>query len=100
MNDVDVINALVEVHKEIQGDLGHDGTDVGPSTCPLTGLTGFDSPIIPVAIRKVAQQLGIKLPPGVKIKNIYVSSDGKKKLTIAEIAVRFKQLYAQVAVAA
>ena len=100
MEDAEVTNALVAVHKEIQGDLGHDEMDVTPSTCPLTGLTGFDSPLIPNAVRMVAQLLGVKLPRGAKMRNIYVSPDGKRKLTIAEIAGRFKRLYALEAVAA
>ena len=100
MEDADVINALVAVHREIQGDLGQYEADVTPNTCPLTGLTGFDSPLIPNAVRMVAQRLGVKLPRGAKMRNIYVSPDGKKKLTIAEIAGRFKGLYALEAVAA
>ena len=45
-------------------------------------------------MRQLARELGSPLPKGTKIKNIYVSKDGKRKLTIDEVARRFLATYA------
>ena len=100
MTDSEIVQAFVDVHSEIQSDLGHDPGDVGPQSCPLRSLSGFDSQLIPNAVRMVALRLGTKLPKGVKVKNIYVSPDGQKKFTIEEIAERFGALVGQEAAAA
>ena len=91
---------LTAVHQEIQKDLGHDSSQVSRSSCPLTGLQGFGSPLIPNALRMLAQRLGISLPRGTRFGNLYVSQDGKKKLTIDEIAERFNQHYCLEAITA
>ena len=100
MADSEIAQAFVDVHREIQSTLGHDASGISSTTCPLTNAPGFRSQLIPNAVRMVASRLGISLPKGFKVKNIYVSPDGKKKLTIAEIATRFSTLIATEALAA
>lgn len=85
--------ALIKVHKEMQADAGHDPMAVDESTCPLGGLPGFDSLLVPDAIRTVSREVGHDLPQGTKIVNLYRSIDGQRKLSIREIAKRYCEQY-------
>ena len=67
---------------------------VSPRSCPLTDLQGFDSDFIPEIVRRLARALGHPLPEGTRVKNIYVSQDRQRKLTIEEVAKRFVAMYA------
>ena len=90
----DVVAKLVEIHRHDQHESGQDDADrVTPSCCPLTDLKGFDSLLIPPIIRRLARELGYPLPKGTRVKNIYCAPDGRKKLTIREIAIRFVETY-------
>jgi len=95
-----IAEALVAVHQEIQRDLGQDPSQVTRSTCPLTGLAGFQSPLIPNALRALGHRVGISFPEGTRLGNLYVSRDGRSKLTIDEIAAQFNERYCQEATAA
>lgn len=52
-------------------------------TCPLRELDGFDSMVSVASIGELATVLEIDIPHD---KNIYVSHDGKRLLTIDEVA--------------
>jgi hypothetical protein len=56
-------------------------------------LKGFDSLLIPSIVRRLARELGYSLPKGTRVRNIYCAADGRKKLTIREIAQRFVATY-------
>jgi hypothetical protein len=88
MDQAAIIDALIAVHTDVQTTLGHANTAISPDTCPLTQLPGFDSPAIPTAIRMTAQRLGLMPIPGANSKNLYISEDRRRKLTIREIAGR------------
>lgn len=94
MDHADVVRTLIEIHRAAEADGGFDADRVTPTACPLTGLKGFDSQLIPQVVRQLARELGHPLPKGTKIKNIYVSKDGKRRLTIDEVARRFLENYA------
>jgi hypothetical protein len=98
MDQVHVEVALIQVHKEIQVTVG-DPTPVQPTTCPLRDLPGFDSVLIPVTLRRVARTLGISLPPDHRFPNLYVTSDGKQRQSIAQVAAGFLQHLARKAAA-
>ena len=83
MNPKDVEVKLVEVLQEIQSDSGYDGSQTVGTTCPLNDLEGFDSKIWPVAIGMLASALNVNIPNN---KNIFLSKDGKRQLTISESA--------------
>ncbi len=89
-----VTQAFIKVHREMQSDAGKDPGVVDETTCPLGGLPGFDSLLVPDAIRSVAHELGKDLSEGTKITNIYCSEGGRKKLSIADVAKRFCEQYA------
>src|SRR4051812_20932365 len=94
MSHADVVRALTQIHRAAEADGGFDPDRVTPTTCPLTGLKGFDSQLIPQFVRQLARKFGNPLPKGTKVKNIYVSKDGKRKLTIDEVGHRFLEAYA------
>jgi hypothetical protein len=94
MEHADVVRMLTQLHRDAEADGGFDPDRVTPTTCPLTGLKGFDSQLIPQFVRQLARELGSPLAKGTKIKNIYVSKDGKRKLSIDEVARRFLETYA------
>ena len=83
MNPKDVEVKLVEVLQEIQSDSGYDGSGIMGTTCPLNDLKGFDSMLWPVAIGMLATALEVKIPNN---KNIFLSKDDKRQLTISESA--------------
>jgi hypothetical protein len=74
---------LIEVLQEIQNDSGYGGTQILGTTCPLNDLEGFDSKIAPFAIGMLAVALDVNIPVD---KNIFVSENGKRQLTIDESA--------------
>jgi hypothetical protein len=94
MDHAHVVRTLIQIHRDAEADGGFDPDRVSRSTCPLTGLKGFDSQLIPQFVRQLASKLGNPLPKGTKVKNIYVSKDGKRKLTLDEVARRFLETYA------
>jgi len=86
---------LIEIHKRVQARLNDAGAKVTSSTCPLSDLKGFESVMIPTIVFEVADHLGIDISEDTKIKNIYVSKDGRQRLTIGEIAGRFCDVFAK-----
>lgn len=93
MNIALVEATLIQVHQDIQLDGGYDPRAVQATTCPLSQLPGFDSLLIPVAFRTLARLLGIALPEGYRVPNIYVTTGGNRRLSIKEIAVEFIQKF-------
>jgi len=92
MDQQSVLTALIEVHRDIQTSLGGN-TDISAETCPLADVKGFDSVLIPTALRMAARQLGLEIGEGRNMRNLYVSSDGKRKLSLSEVATRFVTQY-------
>ena len=95
MDHATVLEHLKSLHREIETDDGKDPNAVGDNVFPLDGLNGFDSPLIPNVIRGLAKAVGLLLPKGVRLRNPYVGSDGKTKLTLRDVAKRFCELYGE-----
>ena len=92
MDTDDVIEKLIEIHKEYQEDGGADDADrVTANARPLADLKGFESDFIPEIVRRVARELDCPLPKGTRVKNIYVEQG--RKLTIGEIARKMVEKY-------
>ncbi|MCP2728321.1 hypothetical protein [Limnofasciculus baicalensis] len=84
MNPNEVEVKLIEVLQGIQSDSGYDGSSIAGTMRPLGGdIEGFDSMLWPVAISMLATELGINISND---KNIFLSEDGKQRLTISESA--------------
>ena len=93
MDLVTVLEHLRRLHRDIEADAGYDPTAVRDDVFPLDGLNGFDSLLIPNVIRGLARAVGRPLRKGVRLRNPYVGSDRKTKLTLRGIAKRFCALY-------
>lgn len=89
VNSETVKARLIEVLESIQHDSGYAGELITGSTCPLDDLEGFDTKISPVAIELLAQATGIPIS---NRNNIFVTSDGRQRLTIDQIAVGVSKL--------
>jgi len=89
MDQAYVKDKLIEVLEAIQCDSGYVLVAMVGSTCPLTDLEGFDSKIWPVAISQLAKSIGVSIP---NRKNIFVSTNGRQRLTIDQIAVEVCKL--------
>lgn len=81
----DVRTRLIDVLKLIQEESGQPEMEITETTCPVVDLIGFDSKLWPVSMGMLADELDIDIPLNV---NIYLTPDGKRKLTIKEIAER------------
>lgn len=92
-----VCQELVRLHEEFQERLGENNGGVTPQCRPLEDLPGFDSPLVPIVIRTLARRLEIKLPPKAKITNLYVSDQGRRRLSLREIADGFCEAYGKYA---
>lgn len=73
--------ALIAILQEIQELSGYEVPELRDDTTPLD-LEEFDSKICPVAIGMLAERLSITIPTD---KNIFLSKDGRRKLTVGEI---------------
>lgn len=93
MDENVLLQCLKKQHFEIELDCGNDPNCVTDDVNPLDELGGFDSLLIPNVIRSVAKDLGIPLTKGVRLRNPYVGPDGKKKLSLRNVAKRFCELY-------
>jgi len=92
MDEALVLTKLTEIHRAFEKDAGLNPNLVSDDAIPLGGLAGFDSPLIPNAIRELAKAVGVPLAKGVRLKNPYVTAT-HKKLALKDVARRFCQLY-------
>lgn len=83
MKQHDVEVQIIEVLQSIQSDSGYTGNQIIGTTCPLSDLEEFDSMLWPVAISILTTTLDVNIPND---KNIFLSDDGKRPLTISESA--------------
>ncbi len=87
-----ILECLLEQHRQIEEDAGEDPSLVTGGTMPIDGLVGFDSPLIPTAVRGLAKALGIEIPRGSRLRNPYIDAT-KHKLSLKGVAARFRELY-------
>lgn len=78
---------LLDVLREAQDLSGHAWTDIGMEAKPIGALEGFDSLNGVEATVMIEQRLGCTLD----VESIFVSEDGRKALTVREIAERLRK---------
>lgn len=83
MNLSTIEQAIIDVLTEGQRDSGDTQSVIGPSTCPLEDLPGFDSTVAPAVTSDLARKLDISIPYET---NIFVDTSGTRRLTVGEIA--------------
>ena len=80
-----VTSSLISVLSKIQNDGGYtDGGTINGATVPPDDLDGFDSKLVPVAIKRLGRVLGVAFPKKVNIFCEGGRSCGRK-LTVEEI---------------
>jgi len=79
----DISKKLIILLTDIQNSSGYQPGNITGSTCPLRELEGFDSMVSVASIGELATILDIDIPND---KNIYVSKDGRRLLTVDEVA--------------
>lgn len=84
-----VESIFIEQHRKIEESIGGYTRVIDSKTCPLRDLPGFDSLLVPVVFRRVAVAVGLSLPPGYRVPNVYIDSTTKRCCIISEIVDLF-----------
>ena len=82
MDKTTVMQEVVQAVVRVQETSGRAAGGIGPSTKPIGGVPGFDSLNGVEVTVSLSQSLDYELPED----NIFVSQDGKRALSISEIA--------------
>ena len=82
MDKATVMQEVVQAVVQVQKASGRAAGGIGPSTKPIGGAPGFDSLNGVEVTVALSQSLGYELPDD----NLFVSQDGKRALSISEIA--------------
>ena len=81
MDRDEVITHIVEAVTQVQRLSGRPTSGIGPGTRPIGGLEGFDSLNGLEAIVMISSAIGRDIPD-----DSFISEDGRRALTISEIA--------------
>ena len=85
----EIQNIVLEVLREVQTLSGRSWTGLDPTAAPIGSLDGFDSLCAVEATVMVEEKLGCR---DLEVESIFVSDDGKRALTVKEIAQRLSKL--------
>jgi hypothetical protein len=88
----DLQATIIQVLQTVQHLGGHATQEIRSETVPLRDLQGFDSLTGVETTSLLAEQLGWDLSLEGKRQNLFVSEDGKRVLTVTEIADRVRPL--------
>ena len=83
MDKQEVITKVVRTVSHVQELSGRSSVDIGASTRPVRDMEGFDSLSGVEATVMLSESLGVDLPDDY---NPFVSKDGKRALSVGEIA--------------
>jgi acyl carrier protein len=83
MKRQEIITKVVQTIVHIQEESGRSSADIGVSTRPVGGVEGFDSLSGVEATVMLSESLGVRLPEDY---NPFISKDGKRALSVREIA--------------
>ena len=83
MDRQEIVTKVIETVAQVQDVSGRSSAGIGVSSRPVGGVEGFDSYSGVEATAMLSASLGIDLP---KDYNPFVSSDGKRALSVGEIA--------------
>lgn len=89
LTQTEIKNKLISLLTDIQNNSGYQANDISDSTKPLRDLEGFDSMVSVASIGELETILEINIPYD---KNIYVSKDGKRLLTVNEVATEVHRI--------
>ena len=83
MDKQEIVNKVVQTVAHVQDVSGRSSAGIGASTRPVGGVEGFDSLSGVEATVMLSESLGVALPEDY---NPFISSDGKRALSVGEIA--------------
>ena len=83
MDKQEIVTKVVQTVGQVQEVSGRSSAGIGPSTRPVGGVEGFDSLSGVEATVMLSESLGVDLPDSY---NPFISNDGKRALSVREIA--------------
>ncbi len=83
MDKQEIVSKVIETVADVQTVGGRPSAGIDASTCPIGGVEGFDSLNGVEATVMLSGAFGVDLPDDY---NPFVSNDGRRALTISEIA--------------
>ena len=83
MDKQEIVTKVVQTVAKVQEISGRPSVGIGPSTHPVGGVEGFDSLSGVEATVMLSESLGVDLPDNY---NPFISNDGKRALSVEEIA--------------
>ena len=83
MDKQEIVTKVVQTVAQVQEVSGRSSAGIGASTRPVGGLEGFDSLSSVEATVMLSESLGVDLPEDY---NPFISNDGKRALSVSEIA--------------
>ena len=92
----DIVAKVVQTVAQVQEMSGRSSADIGASTRPVGGVEGFDSLSGVEATVMLSESLGVDLPEDY---NPFISNDGKRALSVGEIADNLSTLIGAEAIA-
>ena len=83
MDNQEIVTKVVQTVAHVQEMSGRPSAGIGASTRPVGGVEGFDSLSGVEATAMLSESLGVELPEDY---NPFISTDGKRTLSVGEIA--------------
>ncbi len=83
MDKQEIVTKVVQTLAHVQEVSGRSSAGIGASTRPVGGVEGFDSLSGVEATVMLSESLGVDLPEDY---NPFISNDGKRVLSVSEIA--------------
>ena len=83
MDNQEIVTKVVRTVAHVQEMSGRPSAGIGASTRPVGGVEGFDSLSGVEATVMLSESLGVELPEDY---NPFISTDGKRTLSVGEIA--------------
>ena len=83
MDKQEIVAKVIQAVAQVQQMSGRPSADIGTSTRPVGGVEGFDSLNGVEATVMLSESLRVELPEDC---NPFISTDGKRALTVGEIA--------------
>ena len=83
MDKQEIVTKVVQIVAHVQEMSGRSSAGIGAPTRPVGGMEGFDSLSGVEATVMLSDSLGVELPEDY---NPFISSDGKRALSVGEIA--------------
>ena len=96
MDKQEVVTKVVQTVAQVQEMSGRSSAGIGASTRPVRDVEGFDSLCGVEATVMLSESLGVDLPADY---NPFISKDGKRALSVGEIADNLSTLIGAEAIA-